>query len=103
LQGGFAARQCVVQDMSATGAKVTIDDPNALPAKLTLAFRATPAPGETAKWSGAAASPSASSSSVKIASGPQSGFSVPRRPAAGAGGPEIAFPRGLFSVRVDGT
>jgi hypothetical protein len=38
LQGGFAARQCVVQDMSATGAKVTIDDPNALPAKLTLAF-----------------------------------------------------------------
>ena len=38
LQGGFAARQCVVQDMSATGAKVTVDDPNALPAKLRLAF-----------------------------------------------------------------
>ena len=38
LEGGFAARQCVVQDMSATGAKITIDDPNMLPAKLRLAF-----------------------------------------------------------------
>ncbi len=38
LEGGFAARQCVVQDMSASGAKVTIDDPNTLPAKLRLAF-----------------------------------------------------------------
>jgi hypothetical protein len=38
LEGGFAARQCVVQDMSTTGAKVTIDDPNSLPAKLRLAF-----------------------------------------------------------------
>jgi len=38
LEGGFAARQCVVQDMSTTGAKITIDDPNSLPAKLRLAF-----------------------------------------------------------------
>jgi hypothetical protein len=38
LEGGFAARQCVVQNLSATGAKVTIDDPNSLPAKLRLAF-----------------------------------------------------------------
>ena len=38
LEGGFAARQCVVQDMSASGAKVTIEDPNTLPAKLRLAF-----------------------------------------------------------------
>jgi hypothetical protein len=38
LEGGFAARQSVVQDLSATGAKVTIDDPNSLPAKLRLAF-----------------------------------------------------------------
>jgi hypothetical protein len=38
LDGGFAARPCVVQDISATGAKVTIDDPNVLPAKLRLAF-----------------------------------------------------------------
>jgi hypothetical protein len=38
LDGGFAARPCVVQDMSATGAKITIDDPNMLPAKLRLAL-----------------------------------------------------------------
>jgi hypothetical protein len=38
LEGGFAARPCVVQDMSSTGAKITIDDPNMLPAKLRLAF-----------------------------------------------------------------
>jgi hypothetical protein len=38
LDGGFAARPCVVQDISATGAKVTIDDPNVLPARLRLAF-----------------------------------------------------------------
>ena len=37
LDGGFAARQCVVQDMSASGAKITIDDTN-LPARLKLAF-----------------------------------------------------------------
>jgi hypothetical protein len=38
LDGGFAARQCVVRDMSSTGAKIAIDDPNMLPAKLRLAF-----------------------------------------------------------------
>jgi PilZ domain len=38
LEGGFAARQCVVQDMSTSGAKITIDDPNVLPARLRLAF-----------------------------------------------------------------
>jgi hypothetical protein len=38
LDGGFAARQCVVQDLSSTGAKIIIDDPNMLPAKLRLAF-----------------------------------------------------------------
>ncbi len=38
LEGGFAARQCMVHDISSTGAKVTIDDPNTLPAKLRLAF-----------------------------------------------------------------
>ncbi|MGY3615065.1 PilZ domain-containing protein [Bradyrhizobium sp. USDA 10063] len=38
LEGGFAARPCVVQDMSSTGAKVTINDPNTLPGKLRLAF-----------------------------------------------------------------
>jgi len=38
FEGGFAARQCVVQDISTTGAKITIDDPNVLPARLRLAF-----------------------------------------------------------------
>jgi hypothetical protein len=38
LEGGFAARQRVVQDMSSTGAKITLDAPNTLPAKLRLAF-----------------------------------------------------------------
>ena len=38
LDGGFAVRPCVVQDMSSSGAKITIDDTNALPAKLRLAF-----------------------------------------------------------------
>ncbi|WP_374207767.1 PilZ domain-containing protein [Bradyrhizobium sp. 190] len=38
LEGGFAARQCVVRDLSTTGAKVTIDDPNTLPTNLRLAF-----------------------------------------------------------------
>ena len=38
LEGGFAARPCLVQDMSTSGAKITIDDPNPLPAKLRLAL-----------------------------------------------------------------
>jgi PilZ domain len=38
FDGGFAARPCVVQDMSSSGAKITIDDSNVLPAKLRLAF-----------------------------------------------------------------
>jgi hypothetical protein len=38
FDGGFAARPCVVHDMSSSGAKITIDDPNTLPAKLRLAF-----------------------------------------------------------------
>jgi hypothetical protein len=38
LDGGFAARPCVVRDLSSSGAKLTIDDPNTLPAKLRLAF-----------------------------------------------------------------
>jgi hypothetical protein len=38
LEGGFAVRPCLVQDMSSTGAKLTVDDPNPLPARLRLAF-----------------------------------------------------------------
>jgi hypothetical protein len=38
LEGGFAARQCVVQDISSTGAKITMDEAAALPAVVRLAF-----------------------------------------------------------------
>jgi len=38
LEGGFAARRCTVKDLSTTGARITLDDPNTLPAKLRLAF-----------------------------------------------------------------
>jgi PilZ domain len=38
LEGGFAARQCVVQDISSSGAKIVLDDAATLPAKVRLAF-----------------------------------------------------------------
>lgn len=38
LEGGFAARQCLVLDLSSTGAKITVDSPQSLDAKLRLAF-----------------------------------------------------------------
>ena len=38
LEGGFAARACVVEDLSASGAKITVEDNNTLPAKLKLSF-----------------------------------------------------------------
>jgi hypothetical protein len=38
LDGGFAARHCVVQDISSSGARISVDDAVALPATLRLAF-----------------------------------------------------------------
>jgi hypothetical protein len=38
LDGGFAARRCVVRDMSSTGAKLTMEDSSALAGRLRLAF-----------------------------------------------------------------
>ena len=38
LEGGFAVRQCVVQDISSTGAKISLDDAASLPGRLRLAF-----------------------------------------------------------------
>ena len=38
LEGGFAARTCVVEDLSTSGARVTVEDNNTLPARLRLAF-----------------------------------------------------------------
>ncbi len=47
LEGGFAARRCVVQDISTTGAKITVDDPNVLPARWRLAFARDARTGRT--------------------------------------------------------
>jgi PilZ domain-containing protein len=38
LDGGFAARPCVVQDISSTGAMVTVDDRSVLSGRFRLAF-----------------------------------------------------------------
>jgi PilZ domain len=38
LDGGFAARQCVVADISSRGARITLEEAIALPATLRLAF-----------------------------------------------------------------
>jgi hypothetical protein len=38
LDGGFAARQCVVQNISSSGARISVEDAIALPATLRLAF-----------------------------------------------------------------
>lgn len=38
LEGGFAARRCVVQDISTAGARITVDDFSVLPGRLRLAF-----------------------------------------------------------------
>ena len=38
LDGGFAARRCVVHDMSSTGAKITVEDSSVLAGRLRLAF-----------------------------------------------------------------
>ena len=38
LEGGFAARQCLVQDLSSAGAKITVDDATVMTGRLRLAF-----------------------------------------------------------------
>ena len=39
LEGGFAARHCLVQDISSSGAKITLDeDASQLPGVIRLAF-----------------------------------------------------------------
>jgi hypothetical protein len=47
LEGGFAARQCVVADISATGARLVLNDANSLPARLRLAFARDARTGRT--------------------------------------------------------
>lgn len=38
LEGGFAARECVVHDLSTTGAKLTVSDSSVLSGRVRLAF-----------------------------------------------------------------
>jgi len=38
LDGGFAVRHCLVQDISSAGARITIEEAAALPATIRLAF-----------------------------------------------------------------
>ena len=38
LEGGFAVRHCLVQDISSAGAKITLEEAAALPATIRLAF-----------------------------------------------------------------
>jgi hypothetical protein len=46
LDGGFAARQCLVHDMSSTGAKITVsDDASALAGRVRLGFSRDAATG----------------------------------------------------------
>jgi hypothetical protein len=47
LDGGFAARQCVVQNISSAGAKICVDGAASLPAKLRLAFARDARTGRT--------------------------------------------------------
>ena len=47
LDGGFAARQCVVADISSAGARITLEEAIALPARLRLAFSRDARTGRT--------------------------------------------------------
>ena len=38
LDGGFATRPCIVIDLSATGAKITVDDASTAPASFQMTF-----------------------------------------------------------------
>jgi hypothetical protein len=38
LDGGFSARRCMVHDLSASGAKITVEDASVLAGNLRLAF-----------------------------------------------------------------
>jgi len=38
LDGGFAARHCLVQNISSAGARITLEEAAALPATIRLAF-----------------------------------------------------------------
>jgi hypothetical protein len=47
LDGGFAARPCNVLDLSASGAKLVVDDTSSIPNKMRLAFTRDARTGRT--------------------------------------------------------
>jgi hypothetical protein len=47
LDGGFAARQCVVQDLSSSGAKIIVEDASVMTGTLRLAFTRDARTGRT--------------------------------------------------------
>jgi hypothetical protein len=47
LDGGFAARPCTVLDLSSAGAKITVDGPDTVPAKVRLALSRDARTGRT--------------------------------------------------------
>jgi hypothetical protein len=47
LEGGFAARQCTVLDLSSAGAKIVLDDPQSVSARVRLAFSRDARTGRT--------------------------------------------------------
>jgi hypothetical protein len=49
LDGGFAARQCVVDNISKTGARISLEEAIALPAMLKLAFSRDARTGHTCR------------------------------------------------------
>jgi hypothetical protein len=53
LDGGFATRSCFVIDLSATGAKITVDDASTAPASFQLTFARDARAGRqcTVMWS----------------------------------------------------
>lgn len=47
LDGGFAARQCVVADISSAGARILLDDANPITGRFRLAFARDARTGRT--------------------------------------------------------
>ncbi len=63
LDGGFATRPCIVLDLSSAGAKIRVDNPSSVQARLRLAFARDARTGRIVKSCGDVGKRSASSSS----------------------------------------
>ena len=49
LEGGFAARQCLVHDLSSSGAKITVADASVVTGRVRLAFSRDASTGRNCK------------------------------------------------------